>query len=57
MEALVFASDVPVKLKDLAKLADAPVKAVEEALEELKEEYATRGISPTGTVRAAAGSS
>jgi len=44
LEALVFASDSPIKPKDLGKLADAPVKQVLEVLAELKNDYATRGI-------------
>ncbi|MFO0740378.1 MAG: SMC-Scp complex subunit ScpB [Labilithrix sp.] len=44
LEALVFASDVPIKTKDLAKLVQAPAKQVEELLEELQTEYATRGL-------------
>ena len=44
LEALVFASDAPIKPKELAKLADAPVKNVTDALADLQQDYATRGI-------------
>lgn len=45
LEALVFASDVPIPTRDLARLADnASVKHVRELLEELKQDYATRGF-------------
>lgn len=44
VEALVFASDSPIKPSELAKLASAPAKLVKELLGELKQEYATRGI-------------
>ncbi|MGD0525242.1 MAG: SMC-Scp complex subunit ScpB, partial [Polyangiaceae bacterium] len=44
LEALVFASDKPVKSGELARLASAPVKQVRELLEELKATYAGRGI-------------
>ena len=44
LEALVFASDAPIKTKDLAKLASAQVQPVTEALAELHQEYARRGI-------------
>lgn len=44
LEALVFASDSPIKPKDLAKLASAPARQVTELLGELKVDYATRGI-------------
>ena len=44
LESLVFASDKPLKAGELARLASAPVKQVREALAELKQTYATRGI-------------
>jgi segregation and condensation protein B len=44
LEALVFASDKPMKSNELARLASAPVKQVREALSELRAEYTTRGI-------------
>jgi segregation and condensation protein B len=44
LEALVFASDKPVKSGELARLASAPVKQVRELLAELKETYAQRGV-------------
>jgi segregation and condensation protein B len=44
LEALVFASDKPVKSGELARLASAPVKQVRELLAELKETYAARGV-------------
>lgn len=44
LEALVFASDKPVKSNELARLASAPVKQVRELLAELKAAYADRGI-------------
>src|SRR6478752_381972 len=39
LEALVFASDSPIKPNELAKLASAQVKQVKELLDELKQEY------------------
>jgi segregation and condensation protein B len=44
LEALVFASDSPIKPGELAKLASAQLKQVKELLGELKQEYATRGM-------------
>ena len=44
LEALVFASDSPIKPHDLAKLASAPLKEVKEKDVVLQERYATRGI-------------
>jgi segregation and condensation protein B len=44
LEALVFASDKPIKAGELAKTATAPGKQVKELLEELRSEYATRGM-------------
>jgi segregation and condensation protein B len=44
LEALVFASDKPMKHTELARLASAPVKQVRELLEELRVTYASRGI-------------
>jgi segregation and condensation protein B len=44
LEALVFASDKPMKAGELARLASAPVKQVREVLAELKPKYAGRGI-------------
>jgi segregation and condensation protein B len=44
LEALVFASDKPVKAGEVARLASAPVKQVRELLAELKTTYADRGI-------------
>jgi segregation and condensation protein B len=44
LEALVFASDKPVKSGELARLASAPVKHVRDLLAELRETYANRGI-------------
>jgi segregation and condensation protein B len=44
VEALVFASDRPIKASELAKAASAPAKEVREALAELKPHYAERGI-------------
>jgi segregation and condensation protein B len=44
LEALVFASDKPVKDREVARLASAPVKLVRELLAELKAAYASRGI-------------
>ena len=44
LEALVFASDKPVKDREVARLASAPVKLVRELLAELKVAYASRGI-------------
>ena len=44
LEALVFASDAPIKPPELAKLAHAQQKQVKEVLTELKQDYATRGI-------------
>jgi segregation and condensation protein B len=44
LEALIFASDKPMKDREVARLASAPVKLVRELLAELKAVYATRGI-------------
>ncbi|MCW5832873.1 MAG: SMC-Scp complex subunit ScpB [Labilithrix sp.] len=44
LEALIFASDAPIKPKDLARLASAPVKQVVEVLGELTRDFSTRGI-------------
>lgn len=44
LEALVFASDTPIKTADLAKLASASLKQVTELLDELRQHYRTRGI-------------
>jgi segregation and condensation protein B len=44
LEALVFASDKPIKLADLAEYADAPQKQVRLVLEELQEHYLKRGL-------------
>jgi segregation and condensation protein B len=44
VEALVFASDKPLKAAELARLASAPVKQVREVLADLKQVYASRGI-------------
>jgi segregation and condensation protein B len=44
LEALVFASDKPMKYTELARLASAPAKQVKELLEELGGTYASRGI-------------
>ncbi|MDP9150647.1 MAG: SMC-Scp complex subunit ScpB [Myxococcota bacterium] len=44
LEALVFASDKPMKAGELARLASAPVKQVKATLEELKATYAAHGI-------------
>ena len=44
LEALVFASDKPMKSGELARLASAPARQVKDAMAELKAEYATRGM-------------
>jgi segregation and condensation protein B len=44
LEALVFASDKPMKAGELARLASAPVKQVRELLKELEGAYVGRGI-------------
>jgi segregation and condensation protein B len=44
LEALVFASDKPVKSIELARFASAPVKQVRELMDELKATYVHRGI-------------
>jgi segregation and condensation protein B len=44
LEALVFASDKPMKAIELARLASAPVKHVRELLKELELAYTARGI-------------
>ncbi len=44
LEALVFASDKPLRAGEVAKLASAPARQVKEVLAELAEEYAGRGI-------------
>jgi segregation and condensation protein B len=44
VEALVFASDKPIKGGEIAKASSAPLKQVKEILEELKADFATRGV-------------
>jgi segregation and condensation protein B len=44
LEALVFASDTPIKANELAKLASAPLKLVKELLGELKQDFSVRGV-------------
>lgn len=44
IEALVFASNKPMKALEVARLASAPVKQVRELLAEMKETYAGRGF-------------
>jgi segregation and condensation protein B len=44
VEALIFASDKPIKDREVARLASAPVKQVREVLGELRAFYAERGI-------------
>jgi segregation and condensation protein B len=44
LEALVFASDKPMKSNELARLASAPVRQVKDALAKLKAEFTPRGI-------------
>ncbi len=44
LEALVFASDRPIKAAELAKAAAAPLKDVKDLLGELKVGYAHRGV-------------
>jgi len=44
VEALVFASDKPIKDREVARLASAPVKQVREVLAELRAVYAERGM-------------
>ena len=44
VEALVFASDKPLKSNEVARLASAPVKQVRAILAELKGDYAPRGV-------------
>ena len=44
LEALIFASDRPIKAADLARAATAPAKEVKALLEELKGEYGSRGM-------------
>jgi segregation and condensation protein B len=44
LEALVFASDKPMKPLELARLASAPVKDVREILGELRQRYESHGI-------------
>jgi len=44
LEALVFASDSPIKTHELAKLASAPAKLAKELLAELKQDFSGRGI-------------
>jgi segregation and condensation protein B len=44
LEALVFASDKPMKTGELARMASAPARQVKEAMGELRAEYASRGI-------------
>ncbi len=44
LEALVFASDRPIRIPELAKAASAPSRQVKELLAELQLEYASRGF-------------
>jgi segregation and condensation protein B len=44
LEALIFASDAPIKATELAKSASAPLKEVKQLLADLKGEYASRGM-------------
>jgi segregation and condensation protein B len=44
LEALVFASDKPMKTGELARLASAPSRQVKEVMGELRADYSTRGI-------------
>lgn len=44
IEALIFASDSPIKPHELSKLAHAPVKEVKTILAELKQDYAIGGV-------------
>src|SRR5580765_8935674 len=44
VEALVFASDQPIKPNEIGKLAQAPTRQIKEVLEELKAEFAGRGV-------------
>jgi segregation and condensation protein B len=44
LEALIFASDSPIKPGELAKLASAQAKQVKELLVELKHDFSTRGV-------------
>jgi segregation and condensation protein B len=44
LEALVFASDKPMKTGELARLASAPARQVKEVMGELRQEYLPRGI-------------
>ena len=44
LEALVFASDRPIKTNELAKASAAPSKQVKELLDELKGDFASRGV-------------
>lgn len=44
VEALIFASDKPIKDREVARLASAPVKQVREVLAELRAVYADRGM-------------
>jgi len=44
LEAVIFASDSPIGLKDLARLAASTTRAVKEALAHLQHDYRNRGI-------------
>jgi segregation and condensation protein B len=44
LEALIFASDKPIKAGELAKTAQAATKQVKELLEELRADYSSHGI-------------
>jgi len=44
VEALVFASDQPIRPAEIAKLAQAPARQIKEVLQELSTEFAGRGI-------------
>jgi len=45
LEALVFASDKPVRATELSRLASAPLKLVRELMTELQHSYLERGIT------------
>lgn len=44
VEALIFASDKPLKAVELARMAKAPVREVRPILKELSDHYAVRGV-------------
>ncbi len=45
IEALIFASDVPLSVERMAKILEGDMKLIQTAVEELKTDYISRGIN------------